>query len=113
MRDDRLRPRASILQGLPVGPRVRLDRGHSLLVVGPTQAGKTSSLVVPAILGWNGPVVVTSVKNDVVAITAGVARDAGRRPASRTGPRRRPDLGSPRGIVGLASRPARRPVADE
>jgi type IV secretory pathway TraG/TraD family ATPase VirD4 len=39
------------------------------LVVGPTQSGKTSSLVVPAILSWKGAVVVTSVKNDVVSMT--------------------------------------------
>jgi type IV secretion system protein VirD4 len=55
--------------GVPVGPLVRLDRGHSLLVVGPTQAGKTSSLVVPAVLDWPGPVVITSVKNDVAQAT--------------------------------------------
>ena len=54
---------------MPLGSRMRLDRGHSLLVVGPTQAGKTSSVVVPSILTWNGPVVVTSVKNDVVKVT--------------------------------------------
>jgi len=57
------------LWGMPVGPLARLERGHSLLVVGPTQAGKTSSLVVPAVLAWTGPVVITSVKNDVVAVT--------------------------------------------
>lgn len=56
-------------KGLPFGPRTRLDHGQSLLVVGPTQSGKTSSLVVPAILTWKGPVVVTSVKSDVVMIT--------------------------------------------
>jgi type IV secretory pathway TraG/TraD family ATPase VirD4 len=54
---------------MPVGPLARLERGHSLLVVGPTQAGKTSSLVVPAVLAWTGPVVITSVKNDVAAVT--------------------------------------------
>ena len=57
-------------KGYPLGWTARLERGHSLLVVGPTQAGKTSSLVVPAILTWNGPVVVTSVKSDVVSTTA-------------------------------------------
>lgn len=65
-------------KGVPVGPRTRLDRGHSLLVVGPTQAGKTSSLVVPAVLTWRGPVVVTSVKNDVVSATATWRRTRGR-----------------------------------
>ena len=54
---------------LCVGPTVRLAKKSSLLIVGPTQSGKTSSLVVPAILSWNGAVVVTSVKNDVIAAT--------------------------------------------
>jgi type IV secretory pathway TraG/TraD family ATPase VirD4 len=54
---------------LGVGPELELPEGHSLLVVGPTQVGKTSSLVVPAILRWPGPVVVTSVKADVVGLT--------------------------------------------
>ena len=69
MREERLVLGRRSLAGLPWGRSVRLDRGHSLLVVGPTQAGKTSSLVVPAILSWPGPVVVTSVKNDVVEMT--------------------------------------------
>jgi type IV secretion system protein VirD4 len=42
-----------------------LPKGHSLLVVGPTQVGKTSAIVVPAVLRWPGPLVVTSVKRDV------------------------------------------------
>jgi type IV secretory pathway TraG/TraD family ATPase VirD4 len=46
-----------------------LPQGHSMLVVGPTQSGKTSSLVVPAILRWRGPLVVTSVKADVQRAT--------------------------------------------
>ncbi|MBW4030033.1 MAG: type IV secretory system conjugative DNA transfer family protein, partial [Acidobacteria bacterium] len=78
-----MRERAMVLgrrswQGFAWGPTTRLDRGHSLLVVGPTQAGKTSSLVVPAILGWHGPVVVTSVKSDVVAITSSWRQSCGR-----------------------------------
>lgn len=69
MRESRLAIGRRSLRGMPVGPLARLERGHSLLVVGPTQAGKTSSLVVPAVLAWTGPVVITSVKNDVVAVT--------------------------------------------
>ena len=69
MRESRLPIGRRSLRGMPVGPLARLERGHSLLVVGPTQAGKTSSLVVPAVLAWTGPVVITSVKNDVVAVT--------------------------------------------
>jgi type IV secretory pathway TraG/TraD family ATPase VirD4 len=38
--------------------------------VGASQSGKTSGVVIPAILEWRGPVVVTSVKRDVVASTA-------------------------------------------
>jgi type IV secretory pathway TraG/TraD family ATPase VirD4 len=56
-------------KGLAFGPRVTLDIGSSLLVVGPTQAGKTSSIVVPALLRWSDALVVTSVKNDVIAMT--------------------------------------------
>jgi type IV secretory pathway TraG/TraD family ATPase VirD4 len=49
----------------------------SLLIVGPTQAGKTSSLVVPALLRWRGALVVTSVKNDVVRTTLDWRRTLG------------------------------------
>lgn len=52
-----------------VGPQLVLARGHSLLVVGPTQVGKTTSLVVPAVRRWRGPLVVTSVKRDVLTAT--------------------------------------------
>jgi type IV secretion system protein VirD4 len=41
----------------------------SVLVLGPTQSGKTSSLVVPAIRSWHGPVVAASVKEDLVVAT--------------------------------------------
>jgi len=47
----------------------RLEPRSSLLVVGPTQAGKTSALVVPSLLTWSGPAVVTSVKRDVLSAT--------------------------------------------
>ena len=36
--------------GLSGGPYVTIGPRSSLLIVGPTQAGKTSSLVVPALL---------------------------------------------------------------
>jgi len=58
-----------VVAGFALGPSVRLDPRHSLLVVGPTQVGKTSSLVIPAILAWPDALVVTSVKRDVVAAT--------------------------------------------
>jgi type IV secretory pathway TraG/TraD family ATPase VirD4 len=55
--------------GISFGPRVRLAPRSSLLIVGPTQVGKTSSLVIPALLRWSDALVVTSVKNDVIATT--------------------------------------------
>lgn len=64
-------------QGVVIGPRVTLDPSSSLLIVGPTQAGKTSSLVIPAVLRWSDALVVTSVKNDVVKATIGWRRTLG------------------------------------
>lgn len=50
---------------------VATEARHSVLVVGPTQSGKTTGLAVPAILEWAGPVVATSVKDDLAAATVG------------------------------------------
>jgi type IV secretion system protein VirD4 len=51
------------------GSLVAAERGRSLLVVAPTQSGKTSCLAIPAILEWEGPVLATSVKSDLVRDT--------------------------------------------
>jgi type IV secretion system protein VirD4 len=40
-----------------------------VLVLGPTQSGKTTGLAIPALLEWEGPAVATSVKADLVAST--------------------------------------------
>jgi type IV secretion system protein VirD4 len=45
------------------------EPAQSLVVVGPTQSGKTSALAVPAILGWEGPVLAASVKSDLLRHT--------------------------------------------
>ncbi|MGO8875296.1 MAG: type IV secretory system conjugative DNA transfer family protein [Acidimicrobiales bacterium] len=45
------------------------EGGQSVLVVGPTQSGKTSGLAIPAIREWRGAVVATSVKSDLVRET--------------------------------------------
>lgn len=52
-----------------IGPRVSLASRSSLLIVGPTQVGKTTSLVIPSLLRWHDALVVTSVKRDVIATT--------------------------------------------
>jgi type IV secretion system protein VirD4 len=58
---------------LPLGRlhrrRLAAEPHQSVLVVAPTQSGKTTALAIPAILQWNGPVVATSVKTDLVRDT--------------------------------------------
>jgi type IV secretion system protein VirD4 len=53
------------------------ESNQSVLLVGPTQSGKTSGLAIPAILEWDGPVVATSVKSDLVRGTIEVRRRRG------------------------------------
>jgi len=55
------------------------ERRASLIVLGPSQSGKTTGLAIPAILEWPGPVVATSVKADLVRDT--LAARAQRGPA--------------------------------
>jgi type IV secretion system protein VirD4 len=45
------------------------ERSQSVVVIGPTQSGKTTALAVPAILAWEGPVVAASVKSDLLRDT--------------------------------------------
>ena len=60
----------------PLG--LAVEAGQSLIVVGPTQSGKTTCLAVPAIVGWRGPVLAASVKSDLLRHTLGVRRAQGR-----------------------------------
>ena len=73
---------------------VATEARHSVLVLGPTQSGKTTGLAIPALLEWDGPVVATSVKGDLVAHTrgfrAGSGPDLGVRPDGHR--RRRSDV---------------------
>jgi type IV secretion system protein VirD4 len=41
----------------------------SLAVVGPTGCGKTAGFAIPALLEWKGPIIATSVKNDLLDVT--------------------------------------------
>ncbi len=75
-------PPGRLLLGVAPG-RVRpaaiaTERAQSLVVVGPTQSGKTTSLAVPAILGWRGPVLAASVKSDLLRHTLGACARRGR-----------------------------------
>ncbi len=41
----------------------------SLAVIGPTGCGKTAGFAIPALLEWRGPIIATSVKNDLLDVT--------------------------------------------
>jgi len=47
------------------------EERQSVIVFAPTGTHKTSGLAIPALLEWEGPVVVTSVKGDLLAATIG------------------------------------------
>jgi type IV secretion system protein VirD4 len=57
--------------------KLAVEARHSLLVLGPTQTGKTTGLAIPAILEWPGPVIATSVKSDLIADTIGWRSEQG------------------------------------
>ncbi len=48
-----------------------------MLVIGPTRSGKTSGLVVPNLLEWQGAAIVTSTKSELVDLTASHRRSLG------------------------------------
>ena len=50
---------------------------QSVIVFGPTQSRKTSGFAVPSILEWEGPVIATSVKADLVGDSIGYRRQRG------------------------------------
>lgn len=56
---------------------VAAEARQSVLVVAPTQTGKTTGLAIPAILEWDGPVLATSVKSDLVRETLAQRRSTG------------------------------------
>ena len=59
-------------------PVLWTERAQSVAVIGPTQSGKTTALAVPAVLGWDGPVVAASVKTDLLADTEDWRRELGK-----------------------------------
>ncbi len=60
-----------LILGSVNGALVATEQRHSVIVLGPTQSGKTTGLAVPSILEWEGPVIATSVKNDLAQDTMG------------------------------------------
>ncbi|HLI44159.1 MAG TPA: type IV secretory system conjugative DNA transfer family protein [Acidimicrobiales bacterium] len=61
----------------PRGSLLAAEPRQSVLVVGPSQSGKTTALAVPAILEWDGPVLATSVKTDLLHATRGQRASSG------------------------------------
>jgi type IV secretion system protein VirD4 len=59
-----------------VAGRRRGQRG-SVIVLGPSQCGKTAAVAIPAILEWPGPVVALSVKTDLLGATIAHRRRVG------------------------------------
>jgi type IV secretion system protein VirD4 len=59
------------------GGFVRATPERAVLVLGPPRSGKTTSIVIPAILSATGPVVSTSTKPDVMKLTAPARARAG------------------------------------
>ena len=59
------------------GRLLAAEPNQSVIVVGPTQSHKTTGFAIPAILEWEGPVVATSVKSDLVGRTLGWRRQKG------------------------------------
>jgi type IV secretion system protein VirD4 len=59
------------------GAVLSVERAHSVVVVGPSQSGKTSAIAIPAILGWPGPVLAASVKADLLRDTIEQRRQLG------------------------------------
>jgi type IV secretion system protein VirD4 len=50
---------------------------HSVIVLGPTQSRKTTGFAIPALLEWDGPVIATSVKTDLLRDTIAARRERG------------------------------------
>ena len=65
------------LPGRLAAAALATEPAQSVVVVGPTQSGKTSCLAVPAILDWPGPVLATSVKGDLLRHTRVSRADRG------------------------------------
>jgi type IV secretion system protein VirD4 len=66
--------RGRLTLGLVDGRLVAAEPRQSVIVVGPVQTGKTSGFAIPALLEWQGPVVATSVKTDLLRETLAARR---------------------------------------
>lgn len=73
------RPQAGrVTVGRSNGRLIACERRASLAVFGPSGCGKTAGFAIPALLEWEGPIIATSVKDDLVAATVDHRRRKGR-----------------------------------
>ena len=99
------------------GRLVAAEARQSVIVIGPTQTGKTTGFAIPAILEWPGPVVATSVKTDLLRDTLAArsripgAKTSRVRPHAHHGPGRDRRLDAAHGLPHLAGCPADRKLA--
>jgi type IV secretion system protein VirD4 len=70
-------PPGSLVLGRRGAHLIATEAETSVLVIGPTRSGKTSGLVVPNLLDWQGPAIVTSTKSELVDLTAAHRRSIG------------------------------------
>ncbi|GHB41730.1 hypothetical protein GCM10010306_039170 [Streptomyces umbrinus] len=62
-------PRHRVAMGVEGSTVYRCETRQPLIVFGPQRSGKTTGVVIPAVLEWDGPCLVTSVRFDVIAAT--------------------------------------------
>ncbi len=67
-----------LILGRHNGKLIATAERTSVLVVGPTQTGKTSGFAIPALLEWDGPIIATSIKDDLVRDTIDHRQSIGR-----------------------------------
>jgi type IV secretion system protein VirD4 len=75
--EDRGQPADRALPWRPFGRLARRGQRSAVVVIGPSQCGKTAALAIPAILEWAGPLVALSVKSDLMAATIARRRARG------------------------------------
>lgn len=69
--------RGRLTLGMSGRRHLAAEARQSVIVIGPTQSHKTSGFAVPALLEWDGPVLATSVKTDLVRDTMGWRQSLG------------------------------------
>jgi type IV secretion system protein VirD4 len=70
-------PPFRVLLGYKGRAWVTAPRQVGTLVVGPPRSGKTSGVIIPNVLAWTGPVVITSTRRDVLDACHGIRSQRG------------------------------------